>query len=194
MGAKGLLLVIDGPSAVGKSTILRAVLEQQRVQFNLAKRLTTRMKRSPDDDDDIYDFISHEEFTRLVNEGGFIEHKCYKFGMCYGLPKRNVLKQLDEGKHVLAMINLGNIREVTLMVPNSFGVFLSASLETIRQRLVERGSHPPEQIEERLGNAAESFKYISLYNLVMVNEHRSVSSVVDEIIEKFMVAIEKASV
>src|SRR5712672_3620985 len=146
MNGQGYLLVIDGPSAVGKSTIFRALLAQTNVRFELARRLTTRMKRGAEDDEDIYDFITHEEFGRLVAETAFIEHKCYKFGMCYGLPKSEVLENLKRGRHVIAMINLGNIEKVKVVVPNAFGVFINASLDTIGKRLLSRGTHPPEQI------------------------------------------------
>ncbi|MBI1804159.1 MAG: hypothetical protein HY033_01355 [Ignavibacteriae bacterium] len=185
MSSQGFLLVIDGPSAVGKSTIVRALLQQNDVPLELAKRCTTRLQRSSDDDEDIYDFISHEEYRRMKNEGAFIEQKCYKFGMCYALPKENVLKRLAGGQHVLAMINLGNIERVREVVSNTYGIFLSASLETIRHRLMGRKSHPDEQITERLGNAAESLKFMPLYDLVIQNENRNVEEVVHEILEQF---------
>ncbi len=185
MSDQGFLLVIDGPSAVGKSTIVRSLLEQRDIPLALAKRYATRLKRNSDDDEDIYEFISHEEYRRLENEGAFVEHKCYKFGMCYALPKANVVGKLAQAMHVLAMINLGNIERVRAVIPNTYGVFLSASLETIRQRLLGRKSHPEEQIIERLGNAAESLKFIPLYDLVIQNEGRAVEQVVREILENF---------
>ena len=182
---RGCLLVIDGPSASGKSTIFRALLAHTDIRFTLAKRLTTRLKRSGEDDEDIYDFITHEEFNRLVEETAFIEHKCYKFGMCYGLPKSEVMEKLNCGNHVIAMINLGNIVKVKAAVPDAFGVFINASLDTIRKRLEKRGTHPAEQIEERLGNAHKSLKYMPLYDLVVTNDNREVEDVAREIIQEF---------
>jgi len=185
MSDQGYLLVIDGPSAVGKSTVVRTLLQQTDVPLALAKRYATRLKRSSDDDEDIYEFITHEQYRQLEKEGAFVEQKCYKFGMCYALPKANVFGKLAEGKHVLAMINLGNIERVREVIPHTYGVFLSASLDTIRRRLTERASHPEEQIIERLGNAADSLKFIPLYDLVIQNEHRTVEQVVREILEQF---------
>jgi guanylate kinase len=187
MNEEGYLIVIDGPSAVGKSTIFRALLAQTKVRFELAKRTTTREKRPHEDDEDIYDFISHDEFQRMVRQNEFVEHKCYKFGMCYGLPKKNVLEPLSRGINLIAMINLGNIQMVRGVVPRTFGVFLTASLETVRKRLLDRGTHPPEQIEERLGNAAGSVKFKQFYDLVLLNENRPVESVVTEITEQFII-------
>ncbi len=185
MKAGGILVVIDGPSAVGKSTIFRALLGRDDVRFGVAKRCTTRQPRPREDDEDIYEFISHDEYGAMAGAGEFIEYKCYKFGMCYALPKKNVLPRLAAGEHLLAMINLGNIGMVRSVVPQTFGVFLSTSLETVRKRLEERGTHTPEQIEERLGNAADSRRFLPLYDLVVQNEDRPVAEVVQEIVEQF---------
>ncbi len=187
VNGEGYLVVIDGPSAVGKTTIFRGLLNQTRVAFGVAKRITTREKRPNEHDEDIYDFTSHEEFQRMARENAFIEHKCYKFGMCYGLPGVNVAGPLSRGENLLAMINLGHIRTVRKAVPRTYGVFLSASLETVRRRLKERGTHTPGQIEERLGNAVASVKFQPYYDLVIKNEDRPVESVVAEIVEQFLV-------
>ena len=189
---QGFLLIIDGPSAVGKSTIVRALLRQSILPLELAKRYATRLKRDSDDDEDIYEFISHNAYRTMAKENAFIEHKCYKFGMCYALPKKNVDGKLAEGKHVLAMINLGNIESVRAVIPNTYGVFISASLETIRRRLLERKSHPEEQITERLGNAADSLRFLPLYDLVVENENRSIEEVTKEILEKFHLRIRQS--
>ncbi|HUN66891.1 MAG TPA: hypothetical protein VMW43_12420 [Bacteroidota bacterium] len=185
MKERGILIVIDGPSAVGKSTIVRGLLAQTAVPLALAKRVTTREKRAAEDDEDIYDFVSHEKFRAMVESGGFVEHKCYKFGMCYGLPKAHVIDRLARGEHLLAMINLGNIRMVKEVVPDTFGVFLSASLATVRERLLRRGTHTPEQIEERLGNAADSLRFAPYYDLVTDSEHTPVAGVIAEILRCF---------
>ena len=124
-------------------------------------------------------------FNRLVEERAFIEHKCYKFGMCYGLPKSEVMEKLNRGRHVIAMINLGNIEKVKAVVPDAFGVFINASLDIIRKRLVSRGTHPPEQIEERLGNARDSLRFMPLYDCVVTNDNREIEDVAREIIKEF---------
>lgn len=194
MTVRGKLLVIDGPSAVGKSTIARGLLDLQDVHFDLIKRYTTRSRRESDNDDDLYEFVPHPEFRRLVDEGFFLEQKCYKFGMCYGLPGKETDRSLAEGNHALAMINLGNIGAVKSALPDAFGVFISASLDTIRERLLARRTHTAEQIEERLGNAADSIRFTPLYDLVVINEHRSVDEVVEEIKRRFLSHVRDSAV
>jgi guanylate kinase len=188
-GVPGKLLVIDGPSAVGKSTIVRGLLNLPDLHFDIVKRYTTRQRRESDNDDDLYEFVQHPEFRRLVGEGFFLEHKCYKFGMCYGLPGEETKESLRKGHHALAMINLGNIGAVKSVLRDAYGVFVSASLETIRERLTARKTHPPGQIEERLGNAADSVRFQPLYDLVVTNENRSVEEVVEEIKNRFLLHV-----
>ena len=191
MREKGFLLVVDGPSAVGKSTIVRGLLDLRDIHFDLIKRYTTRMRRESDNDEDLYEFIPQSEFQALAARGAFLEHKCYKFGMCYGLPLKETSESLGRGNHAVAMINLGNIGAVRSAVNSSFGVFVSASLDTIKERLLSRKTHTPEQVAERMGNAADSTRYLPLYDLVVMNEGRSVTEVVEEIKNKFLARVRK---
>lgn len=179
----GFLLVLDGPSAVGKSTILEALLAQQDLPLDVARRVTTRAKRA--NDDETYVFITQEEFDRMKANDELLEHHCYLFGMCYGLPRQAVEAKLNAGKNLIGMINLGNYPQVKAQIPNSLGVFIHASIDTIRERLESRGSHNLEQIEERLGNARKGLEYQKTYDVVVTNEGRSVESTVVEILAHF---------
>lgn len=180
---QGFLLIIDGPSAVGKSTILEALLEQKEIPLEVARRVTTRAKRA--NDDETYIFISHEDYHKMIECNELLEHHCYLFGMCYGLPKQIVEEQLEAGNNIIGMINLGNFPKVKAQVPNSFGVFIHASIDTIRERLESRGSHNIEQIEERLGNARRGLEYQKAYDVIVTNENRSVEDTVQEILSEF---------
>ena len=188
MHQKGFLLVIDGPSAVGKSTILEALLQQQELALEVAKRVTTRPKRK--EDDTSYVFINQKEYDKMVAEDELLEHHCYLFGMCYGLPKKAIMQQLKEGKNLIGMINLGNFAKLKAQLPNSYGVFINASITTIRQRLESRGTHSIEQIEERLDNARRGQQYLKDYDLIVVNENQTVENSVNEIIQAFKHFIE----
>ncbi|MEL7019981.1 MAG: hypothetical protein AAGK47_00100 [Bacteroidota bacterium] len=188
---QGFLLIIDGASAVGKTTITNALLAQEAFPLAISRRVTTRARRANDDPN--YDFINHDQFDQLVTSGALLEHHNYLFGMSYGLPKADVMQQLQAGKYLLGMINLGNFATVQAQVPNSFGVFLNASIPTIQRRLEARKSHTAEQIEERLGNAQRAKQYMADYNLVIKNEDRSVDSVTSEIISSFRDFIQQRS-
>ncbi len=179
------LLIIDGPSAVGKTTIVNIILNNFSHDFEVAKRLTTRLKRKSEEDLLSYDFITPDEFEKKILDKELIEYKHYLFGMSYGLPKKNVLACLEKDKHAIGIINLGNFRMVKETFPFAFGVFLDTSLETIRRRLDERNIHTEEQINERLENAKKGLAFRKDYNLVIRNEGRSPLSVTEEILNKF---------
>src|SRR5215210_6351306 len=101
------LLIIDGPSAVGKSTVVNTLLEMEPDRFAIAKRVTTRAKRNTSEDNHSYEFVSHEAFEEMVNNEELVEYKNYLFGMSYGLPRKNVLDCFQRNKNALAIINLG---------------------------------------------------------------------------------------
>jgi len=177
------LLIIDGPSAVGKTTIVNLLLENTN-DFEVSKRVTTRQRRESEEDFLSYDFIDLDSFNSLVEKDLLIEYKHYLFGMSYGLPKKNVIDCIERNKHAIGIINLGNLSMVKKTFPNAFGVFLDTSIETIKKRLESRGIHTKEQIEERLLNAQKGFAFKKDYDLVIKNEGISVFSVVKYILDK----------
>lgn len=184
--AKSALLIIDGPSAVGKSTIVQNLLHNDKVAFTLVNRYVTRRKRESDEIYEMYKFITNKEFDNLVKSKAFLEFKCYKFGMCYGIIKAEIESELLKKCNVLAIINLGNYPVVKNSGLNSFGVFLNASLNTIEERLIERNSHTEEQIQERIDNAKKSHDFYSDYDLIVNNENTTVDDVVETILSNFI--------
>jgi guanylate kinase len=184
------LLIIDGPSAVGKTTIVNLLLEKAH-DFEVAKRVTTRAKRQSEEDLLSYDFTDLDTFNQMIANGELVEFKHYLFGMSYGLPKKNVLDCLGRDKHTIGIINLGNMSMVKQTFPQAFGVFLDTSLETIKRRLEMRGIHTKEQIEERLMNAEKGFAFKKDYDLVIKNEGRPAAQVVDEILKNFHIFNDK---
>jgi guanylate kinase len=179
------LLIIDGPSAVGKSTMVNLLIEQNQLPFYIVKRYTTRVKRNTAEDANSYEFVNSEEFQKMIDAGSLLEHYHYLFGMSYGLPKKEVIEAMQAGKNVIGMINLGNLRMVKQEIPNCFGVFLNASLDTIRKRLEDRGTHTAEQIEERLGNAKRGQSFVGDYDLEINTDAISPQAVLDKIIKAY---------
>ena len=80
------LLILDGPSASGKSTILDLLLTSVAPSFTVAQRITTRPKRKGDEDDPAYIFSDMASFEQMIEDGLLLEYKHYLFGMSYGLP------------------------------------------------------------------------------------------------------------
>ena len=170
MAKKGKLFVIDGASGSGKSTVLKELERNEAFRLVHVKRLTTRQRRPGDEEEENYEFVSHEEFRRMVEAGEFIEWKDYLFGMSYGTPRRQVEELLEAGRNVIAIINLGSLPEVKKAVPEAVGIFTRTDLKDLERRLRGRGNHTEEQIEERLGNAKAAARFEPLYDHVVDND------------------------
>src|SRR5262245_38986285 len=106
----------------------------------------------------------------MARAGAFIEYRDFQFGMSYGLPWADAFAPLLAGRHGLAVINLGNVGYVKALLPEAVTILVDAPLATIRQRLLARGVNTPEQIEERLANAARVEAYRPLYDYVIRND------------------------
>lgn len=165
----GTLFLLDGASCSGKSTLVDRLTADPDV-LELVPRYCTRERRIDDQRRREYIFVSHEAFRDRAAAGAFIEYRDFQFGMSYGLPWAEALMPLVEGRSALGVINLGNVEHVKALLPEAVTVLVDASLETIRRRLVARGVNTPEQIDERLGNAARVQEFRRFYDYVVTNE------------------------
>ena len=165
----GTLFLLDGASCSGKSTLVDRLTSASQA-LELVPRYSTRERRTDDQRRREYIFISHEAFRERARAGAFIEYRDFQFGMSYGLPWAEAFTPLLDGRAALGVINLGNVEHVKTLLPEAVTVLVDASLETIRRRLVARGVNTPEQIEERLGNAARVQDFRKFYDYVVTNE------------------------
>jgi len=165
----GTLFLLDGASAAGKSTLVDR-LSAGPGSIDLVPRYSTRERRQDDQRRREYIFVSQESFRARVEAGAFIEYRDFLFGMSYGLPWAEAFAPLLEGRPALGVINLGNVEHVKRLMPEAVTILVDASLDTIRHRLIARGVNTPEQIEERLSNAARVQTYRKFYDYVVTNE------------------------
>lgn len=169
----GTLFLLDGASCSGKSTLVKGLTAEGSLPIELVPRYSTREPRKDDQRCGEYIFVSHDAFRELAFSGGFLEYRDFQFGMSYGLPWAEAVTPLLQGRPALGVINLGNVRHVKMLFPEAVTILVDASQETIRQRLISRGVNTPEQIEERLANAARVQSYRPLYDHVVTNEEGS---------------------
>ncbi len=148
---RGRLFLIDGPSGSGKSTIATRLRQNNSLGLCLARRHCTRPRRANEEDE--YIFVSNEEFTALAWAGQFLEHRNFEFGMSYGLSWQEAIQPMVQGKDVLAVVNWGNAKHIKRIFPDANLILATASQDTLRRRLIARGTHNSEQLEERLTNA-----------------------------------------
>ncbi|PRY83841.1 guanylate kinase [Alkalibacterium olivapovliticus] len=170
MKDRGLLIVLSGPSGVGKGTVRKAIFDNYSNEFDYSISMTTRHKRAGEQEGIDYFFRTKEEFERLIAEDGLLEFAEY-VGNYYGTPLKYVNKTLDEGRDVFLEIEVQGALKVREKMPEGIFVFLSPpDLEELKSRIVNRGTDSDEMIEKRMHKAAEELKLIQYYDYVVEND------------------------
>lgn len=170
MKARGLLIVLSGPSGVGKGTVRKAIFDNYTNEFDYSVSMTTRPKREGEVEAVDYFFRTKEEFEQLIEEGGLLEYAEY-VGNYYGTPLEYVNKTLDEGRDVFLEIEVQGALKVREKMPEGIFVFLSPpDLEELKNRIVNRGTDSDDMIEKRMNKAVEELKLIQYYDYVVEND------------------------
>jgi guanylate kinase len=171
------VLVVTGPSGVGKGTLIKHLLER-RPDYRLSVSATTRAPRPGEVDGRDYHFLTEQEFERRLAAGDFLEHALYA-GNHYGTLKEEVDRA--DGNLVLE-IEVEGARQVRNALPEATQVFIAPpSDETLRKRLEGRKTDSPEVIERRLARAKEELAARAEFKRVIVND--DLDRAVDELAE-----------
>ena len=169
MNKKGLLLVISGPSGVGKGTVCGEYLKKHP-ECALSVSATTRSPREGEVDGVNYHFLTEDDFKKKIAADGFLEHAIFCENY-YGTPKDAVMKMLEEGKDVILEIEVQGALQVRSHYPEGVFIFvLPPSMEELENRLRGRGTETDEVIAKRLDRAKAEFKFIEKYNYVLTND------------------------
>lgn len=170
MSERGLLIVLSGPSGVGKGTVRKAIFDSEDNDFQYSISMTTRKKRPGEVDGVDYHFRSREEFEAMIAAGEMLEYAEY-VGNYYGTPLSYVNKTLDEGKDVFLEIEVQGAQQVKDKVPDGVFIFLTPpDLSELKSRLVGRGTDSLEVIEQRIKVAREEIEMMALYDYAVVND------------------------
>ena len=165
---EGKLLVFSGPSGVGKGSILNELLTRKNYSFSVS--MTTRSPRPGEVDGVSYYFVSQEKFDQTIEEGGFLEY-VHKFEKSYGTPKKPILDMMAAGKNVILDIEMEGAFNIKRMFPETLLIFiLPPDLETLKERLLGRGSETPEQIAVRQKDIQKEIAQIVNYDYYVVND------------------------
>jgi guanylate kinase len=166
---RGLLIVISGPSGVGKGTIVKELLKLQP-DLQLSVSVTTRAPRPGEQDAISYYFRTADEFQRMVEAGELLEYA--QFGSnFYGTPRRFVEEKLASGHDVVLEIDIKGAIQVKERIPNGVYVFvLPPTMEELEQRLVKRQTEAAEAMRMRLQIANDEMNYLPLYDYQLVND------------------------
>ncbi|MDD4690360.1 MAG: guanylate kinase [Eubacteriales bacterium] len=166
---KGQLMVISGPSGAGKGTICTEYIKRHPDTF-LSVSVTERAPRPGEIDGVHYNFISKEDFDKLIANDGLIEWAVYN-GNRYGSPKAPVLKAIEEGRDVIFEIEVVGGAAVRQQYPDGVYIFIAPpSLEGLRERLAGRNTETVQQIENRLAKASAELEIMPHYDYIVVND------------------------
>lgn len=181
----GLLLVMSGPSGVGKTTLVHRLLEQFDGTFSISA--TTRPRSEKEVDGRDYYFIDEETFQRWIEEGRFLEHAQVFGRSWYGTPREPVESQLEQGRLVVLDIDVQGAIQVHRSMPSSFGVFVMPPGEDVLlERLRSRGREDEATIERRFAEARSEIataRECGAYDAFIVNDDldRAVTELVEVI-------------
>ena len=167
---RGLLIVLSGPSGVGKGTVRKELFSQANTNYEYSISMTTRNPREGEVDGVDYFFKSRDEFEALIEQGGLLEHAEF-VGNYYGTPLAYVNETLDAGRDVFLEIEVQGAKQIREKAPDALFIFLAPpSLSELKSRLVGRGTETADVIAKRIATAEEELEMMSLYDYVVEND------------------------
>lgn len=165
----GFLLIVSGPSGVGKGTVCKDLIESDKdIVFSVSS--TSRKPREGEVDGINYNFISKEDFETKIEKGEFLEH-AFVHTNYYGTSKEFVEKGINSGKIVLLEIDVQGALQVKEKHPEVITVFiLPPSMEELERRIVDRDTETQAEIDKRMSNAYKEIDLVDKYDYFVVND------------------------
>lgn len=166
----GNLYVISAPSGAGKTSLVKALLEQcPHLLVSISH--TTRPKRPGEEDGVNYHFVDQAQFEQMLNNNAFLEH-AEVFGNYYGTSKQWVAETLATGEDVILEIDWQGAAQIRKSIPNTITIFiLPPALETLKQRLQGRGQDDSDVIARRLSEAQSEIAHYVEFDYIVINDN-----------------------
>ena len=169
---KGLLIILSGPSGVGKGTVRRYIMDNYNLELSYSISMTTRPIREKEVDGVDYYFVSNEEFDRNIKENNFLEWEEF-VGNRYGTPKDKVEALRNQGKHVLLEIEINGAAKVMSKCNDDriISFFLMPpNIKALENRIRRRKTESEEVIQARLNKGKQEMTMTEQYDYVVLND------------------------
>lgn len=167
--AEGLLLILSGPSGVGKGTVCRSLLELKPM-LRLSVSMTTRPPRPGEVNGGDYHFTGPKTFQKMIENNEFLEWAVVH-GHYYGTPRSEANRILTAGTDLLLEIDIQGARQVRRAVPGVVSIFLAPpSEEALRERIAGRSTEDGEEIRRRLETARQEMTEFQFYEYLVIND------------------------
>lgn len=169
---KGLLIILSGPSGVGKGTIRKYIVDNFNINFSYSISMTTRAPRDKEVDGVDYYFVSQEEFQRNIDEGNFLEWEEF-VGNRYGTPRSKVEELRNQGKNVFLEIEVNGAEEVMKKVNDDRVIsffLMPPTIQALEARIRRRKTESEDIIQERLQKGIKEMQMSKNYDHVILND------------------------
>ena len=167
---KGLLIVISGPSGVGKGTVIKEIIDDPDLALSYSVSMTTREKRAGEEEGVNYYYVSREQFEQTRDEGGLLEWTEF-VGNYYGTPLAEVERIRKEGRNVLLEIEVEGCMQVKEKVPDALTIFIvPPSVKELENRIRGRRTEAEEIVQQRLAKATRELEMTGQYRYVVCND------------------------
>lgn len=176
-----LLIVISGPSGVGKDETLKH-MQLRGYPFHFVVTATTRPQRSGEVDGEDYHFVSVADFAEMIDQGELLEYAVV-YGDYKGIPKQQVRAALASGMDVILRIDVQGAATIRKKISGAVFIFMVAeSLDELERRLRERKSEPPDALKMRIATARQEMKRAAEFDYLVVNRRSCLEEAVDTIL------------
>jgi len=186
-----ILVVISGPSGVGKDATLQA-MQRRDVPFYFVVTATTRPRRPIETEGVDYHFVTITEFQEMIDKGELLEHALV-YGDYKGIPKKHVRSALASGKDVIMRIDVQGAATIRKLVPNVVTIFLTAESESeLIRRLRERKTEDEEKLRLRIATAHQELRRYDEFDYIVINRENELDDTVTRVLN--IIEAEKSKV
>ena len=178
-----MVVVISGPSGVGKDVMIERMIESVRLGFHFTVSATTREARPGEVEGVNHYFVSVDAFVNLIASDDLLEWAMV-YGNYYGVPKQQLREALSAGKHVIVRVDVQGAKRISEIIPQALLIFIvPPSLEVLRSHLENRGVDSEEEMKKRLAAASEEINQASLFDYTVTNEENKLDETVEKVVE-----------